>query len=229
MNQSRRSPLRALRWLAVALAVVATAPLFAPSLLAVPHKEQVGAHVVRSVEPITPAVLAAIAEADRRVAASPIGRDRASDQSIFLTGGGWRWLWLAGNAQGAMAVTRPFNDTIVLNRTDHATALVHNSAAIGGQRLMAGVISHEMTHGSLRAHFGLTVDFAYPAELREGYCDYVAQESSLTDAAALALQAHGAKHPALIYWSGRKRVAEAMARPGATVDRLFAEWKPNPS
>jgi hypothetical protein len=216
--------LRALRWPAVALATIAAAPLLAPALLAAPYKERIGAHVVRSVDPITPAVRAAVIEADRRVAASPSGSYRAPDQPIFLTGGGWRWTWLAGNARGAMAVTRADNETIVVNRTERATAVVPNGAAIGGERSLAGLVAHEMTHGSLRAHFGLLVDFGYPAELREGYCDYVAGDHSLSDAEAQSLLRRGIDHPALIYWSGSKRVAGEMARPGASVDSLFAGW-----
>jgi len=218
-----------LRWLVIAVPLAIAAPVVAPPLLAAPYKERVGQHVVRSVEPLTPAVRAAVLEADRRVAMSPSGGFRAPDQPIFLTGGGWRWTWLAGTAQGGFGLTRMINEAIVLNRTDGASAIVRNGATIGGQRQLAGVIAHEMTHGSLRAHFGLTADFVYPAELLEGYCDYVAQDGSLGDAEALALQRRGARHPALIYWSGRKRVAAELARPGATVDRLFAEWRPSPS
>lgn len=214
-----------LRWLAFAAMLTIVAPVVAPPLLALPYKERIGAHIVRSAEPITPAVREAVADADRRVAASPSGDYRAPDQPIFLTGGGWRWFWLAGTAQGGFAVTRAVNDAIVLNRTDGAAALVHNGAEIGGQRSLAGVIAHEMTHGSLRAHFGVTANFVYPAELREGYCDYVAGEGSLSDAEAQALQARGANHPALIYWSGRKRIEKEMARPGMTVERLLAEWQ----
>lgn len=217
---------RLMFWLAGALAVMLVAPILAPPLLAAPYKERIGDHVVRSGVPITPQVRAAVLEADRRVAASPSARYRASDQLIFLTGGGWRWMWLAGNVQGAMGFTRAVNDVVVLNRTEGDKVLGGPGV---GERELAGVIAHEMTHGSLRAHFGVTVDFAHPAELREGYCDWVAQESSLTDARALELLRGGGSHPALIYWSGRKKVAAAMARPGMTVDRLFAEWDSNPS
>jgi hypothetical protein len=215
---------RALKWLAVAAAAIAAAPILAPSLLAAPYNEQVGAHVVRSADPITPTVRAAIAEADRRVAGSPSGTFRAPDQPIFLTDGGWRWLWLSGNSRGAFAINRAVNDTIVVNRTDPATAITTNGASIAGERSLAGLVAHEMTHGSLRAHFGILTDFSYPAELREGYCDYVGGEASLDDAEAHWLQQHGIAHPALIYWSGRKRIMAEMARPGMTVDRLFAEW-----
>lgn len=224
---SGRSRFGWFRWLVIAVPLALAAPVLAPPLLAAPYKERIGQHVVRSVEPITPAIRAAVIEADRRVALSPSGAYRAPDQSIFLTGGGWRWLWLAGTAQGGFGLTRAVNEAIVLNRTDAATARMRNGAAIGGERELAGVIAHEMTHGSLRARFGFTADVVYPAELREGYCDYVAQESSLSDAEALQLRGTG--HPALIYWSGRKRVATEMAKPGASVDRLFAEWSPNSS
>ena len=217
---------RLLSWFAGALAVLLVAPILAPPLLAAPYKERIGDHVVRSAVPITPQVRAAVLEADRRVAASPGAGYRASDQSIFLTGGGWRWMWLAGNAQGAMGLTRAVNDVVVLNRIEGDKVL--GGPGIG-EREVAGVIAHEMTHGSLRAHFGVTVDFTHPAELREGYCDWAAQESSLTDARARELLREGRGHPALIYWSGRKKVAAAMARPGMTVDRLFAEWDSNPS
>jgi len=217
-------PKRRWWWLVLALLVGIVSPVIAPQLLAFPHREDIGAHRVYSVEPITPAVRAAVIEADRRVAVSPSGTFRDPDQPIFLTGGGWRWTWLAGNAQGGFAVTRAINEAIVFNRTDPVAAMVQNGAAIGGRRSLAGVVSHEMTHGALRAHFGFGADFTYPAELREGYCDYVAVEGSLSDTEALALQRRGQFHPALIYWSGRKRIEAEMARPGASVDRLFAEW-----
>lgn len=229
MSRPARSRLSWLRWLVIAVPLALVAPILAPPLLAAPYRERIGQHVVRSVEPITPAVRAAVADADRRVALSPSGRFRAPDQSIFLTGGGWRWTWLAGSAQGGFGVSRAFNEAIILNRADGATARMRNGAAIGGERALAGVIAHEMTHGSLRARFGFAADLLYDAELREGYCDHVAQESSLSDAEARALQQRGAQHPALIYWSGRKRVAAEMARPGASVDRLFAEWNASPS
>jgi len=79
-----------------------------------------------------------------------------------------------------------------------------------------------MTHGSLRAHFGLATDGRYPTALVEGYCDYVAGGGSLTDAQALNLIAHKQHHPALPYWLGRKQIAADLAKPGITLDSVFA-------
>lgn len=216
---------RVLNRLALGAAVVLTAPLAAPQLLAFPYAAQVRAHRVRSVDPITPAIVRAVEIADRRVAAGPLGQARRPDEPIFLTGGGWRWAWLALTSRGAMALTRPINDAVIVNRIDPTGRDVLNGRALGGRRSLEGVIAHEMTHGSLRAHFGPFVDVTRPQQLREGFCDYVAGGGTLSDAEAGALLRAGADHPALPYWQGRKRVEAAMARPDASVDRLFADWK----
>ena len=79
-----------------------------------------------------------------------------------------------------------------------------------------------MTHGLIRARFGITSDWRYPAWLREGYCDYVAGGGSLTDAEAARLLSTHHDHPALVYWQGRKRIEAELARNGASVDALFA-------
>jgi hypothetical protein len=82
-----------------------------------------------------------------------------------------------------------------------------------------------MTHGLIRAHFGLLADWKYPAELREGYCDHVAGSSSLTDRDARMLELAGKEIPALAYWRGRKKVEGALAANHGDVDAMFANWR----
>lgn len=67
---------------------IAVGPLFAPNLLAFPYQAQVGRHQVYSVTPLPATIEAVVRNADRKVGASPSGSFRASDQPIFLTGGG---------------------------------------------------------------------------------------------------------------------------------------------
>ena len=210
---------------AVAVSVVAVGPLFAPNLMAFPYRAQVGRHQVYSVTPLPPAIEGVVRIADSKVAASPSGSFRASDQSIFLTGGGWRWKWLAATRQNSFAITRAVNDAIIVNRADVANDEVHRRAMIGDRRSLSGVIAHEMTHASIRSHFGSMADWRYPSVLREGYCDFVAGEGSLTDAEARALLQQGAEHPALAYWTGRKRIEGELGSNGYDIDRLFAEWR----
>jgi hypothetical protein len=205
-----------------AMAVLAAMPLFAPSLLAFPYRGQVGLHRVYAMQEISPDLVRSLHEADKRVARSPGRGFRAPDQPIYLTDGGWRWKWLSLPSGGAFALTRPVTDAIVINRSSDGK--VYNGRTLGGVRGLAGVVAHEMTHGSIRAHFGFFADPLYPAMLREGYCDFVAGESTLSDAEARKLLAGGASHPGLLYWQGRKRVEEAMAKPGADLDSVFRNW-----
>ena len=219
-----RSRLRRIASITLTAALVALGiAVFAPALLLFPYHQRVGDTKVYSERPIPPAMAEVLRRAERRLSTSPIaGEDHGG--SIFLTDGGWRWHVLAFTSAGAFAVTRPVSEAVVVNRSDIERDLVRNGRAIGGERSLSGVIAHERTHSLIRAHFGLRADWRYPAELREGYCDFVAGGGSLSDEAARALQQTDQEHPALIYYLGRKRVEQLLPRVGGSVDRLFQEW-----
>lgn len=216
-------------WIVSVAAVLLALPLFAPQVLAFPYSAQVGAHRVHADMVITPQIVAAVELADSKVAQGPLANARPSDQSLFITDGGWRWHWLSLGAARALGVTRALSENPVINRTDPRATTVHNGLAVGGERPLDEVIAHEMTHGSIRSHFGLLADFTHDRLLTEGFGDYVAQGGTLSDAEAHGMMARGEDHPALIYWQGRKRIEALMApssgAPGMTVDRLFAEWE----
>jgi hypothetical protein len=78
------------RTIAIAL-LLGLSPLAAPQLLAFPYATRVDQHCVYSETPIDPRVAGIVTRADQAVARSPLALSRASDQSIFLTNGGWRW------------------------------------------------------------------------------------------------------------------------------------------
>ncbi len=208
----------------VALAVTAS-PLRAPRLLAFPYVVHVGADQVYSTVPLRASTIAPIlARADRLVHASPLAA-RAEGRDIFLTGGDWRWTWLAGTSTGAFALTRPYSNAMIVNRADLTGDHVYNKAAIGGVRSLSGVIAHEKCHGMVRRHFGAARERMAPVWLREGYCDYIARESSLTDAQTDALEAAKSRHPAIAYVRGAPegrgaargqwRLGRCAFRPGA--------------
>ena len=216
------------RWInlgALAAVVVGLSPLAAPQLLAFPYAVTIGRHRVYSEAPIDPRLAQLVKAADATVTASPLGSARAANQPIFLTNGGWRWTWLTLQNRRAFAITRPLVETIIVNRSDVGGDVVENGRAIAGRRSLHGTLAHEMTHGLIRAHFGPGADATYPAELREGYCDYVAGGGSLSDADARKLEAQGRFVPALTYWRGRKKVEAALAANHGNVDALFAEWR----
>lgn len=214
------------KWLSMAVTFVCVAWVFCtvvPEALAFPHHLQVGDTQLYSETPI-PEVAARniLARSDRLLRASPIAGP-GYGRRIFLTDGGWRWRLLAPGSQTTIAISRPFIETIVFNRSDIANDSVMTRANTSGRRSLSGVIAHERTHGLIRAHFGPLADWRYPIWLREGYCDLVAGGGTLSDAEAAALKARGEAAPALVYYDGRKRVEAVLKRNGGSVERLFAE------
>lgn len=209
--------------LIAALALLAAGPLVAPRLLAFPYSEQIGADRIWATAPISrPALERALAEANARVGSSALAQG-AEGRDIYLTDGGWRWLWLANTAHDAFALTRSINEAVVVNRTDLTEGIVVSPANGNRTRTLAAIIAHEKCHGVLRRHFGMMVDFQAPLWLREGYCDHLARESTLTDAEAARLLAEHRSHPALPYYLGHKRVEAALVANGNNIDRLFDE------
>jgi hypothetical protein len=209
----------------IALVLLVASPLREPRLLAFPYEATVGADHVYSARPISAGQLRLLlSRANGLVIASPIHAG-TEGRSIYLTDGGWRWTWLAGSSQGAFALTRPFAEAVIVNRADLVRDRVFNGAVIAGSRSLSGVIAHEKCHGMLRRRFGVIRERTVPTWLSEGYCDYVARDSSLTDAQAAALEAAHSYHPAIAYLRGRERVAALLGANGGDVDKLFDEAK----
>lgn len=204
-----------------AIALLLASPVLAPQLLAFPYHATSAIGPVWSERPIDAAGLARVAARSRALLAqSPIA---APDEQrpIFLTEGGWRWLWLANTSAGGFALTRPLTKAVVVNGADVSEDRVWNGASIGGQRTLSAVLAHEFTHGIIRRRYGGVAAILAPQWLVEGYADHVAQESSLSPADVAKLDASGRSHPALIYYRGRQRVERILAANGNDVDALF--------
>lgn len=216
---------RAASALALFFAIVAVSTYSAPQLLAFPYAARIGDDRVYSVAPLKPQeIRPVLARADRLLQASPIASPHEG-RSIFLTDGGWRWYWLANRSSSGFALSRPVTEYVLVNRSDLSRDRVYDGEKIGGVRSLSGVIAHEKCHGTIRQHFGVVRSLLFPQMLVEGYCDYVAQESSLSAADVASLEAQGKSHPALPYYYGRRRVAAALAGNGGSVDRLFEDWQ----
>jgi hypothetical protein len=198
-------------------------PLMAPQLLAFPYYAKAGDSQVWSETPIDQAALGKVmGRAETLVSASPIAREQ-EPRRIFLTDGSWRWLWLANIYRGTFALTRFAGQNLIVNRADLAADRIVNNRPVGGARQLSSVIAHETTHGVLLHHFGLIAMMGQPRWRVEGYCDHIARESALSDADVARLAARGEKHPALLYYHGRKRIEAELAANGGSVDALFAQ------
>lgn len=194
---------------------VAALPIVVPQALAFPYHATSHGSEFWSERSLDQTQLDAVAaRAASLVARSPLAQ-RDETRHVFLTDGGWRWTWLAATARGSFGLTRPLVEAVIINRSDVAADTVD-----GGRRTLSGVLAHETCHGMSRRHVGLAILFK-PTWLTEGYCDYVAQESNLTDAEAAGARRTDPTRPALLYYDGRRRVAKALGANGGDVDALF--------
>lgn len=210
------------RWLLVP-AVLFVAVRAAPEALAFPYSAAIGGTKVYSEAPILKDRLAAIlARSDTKLRDSQIFSDDYGKR-IFLTNDGWRWTILALRSRDAFAVTLPIGGAIVINRANLQADQVTKNGTIANRRTLSGTIAHERTHNLIRARFGILADGRYPHWLREGYCEAVAGESSLSDEQAQRLIASGSTIPALDYYQGRKRVEHELQ--ATTVVDLFEQYR----
>ena len=131
-------------------------------------------------------------------------------------------MWLAPTLTGAFAVSPPLTNGVIVNRSSVAGNAVWSGRTIGGKRSLAGILAHESCHEMERRHLGLVAYESKPTWLREGYCDYVAQESSLSEVDYARLKARHSNHPVLPYFEGRRRVAATLSANRGNVDTLFA-------
>ena len=214
--------LKRYRRLAVgSLAALAVTVVAAPEALAFPYHATVGGNAIYSDRPIPPAIDGVVARADALIAASPLAGPGYGHR-IFLTDGGWRWRVLSFGTSGAFALTRPLGEAIIVNDADVAADRVRRSDAAPHETSLARVIAHERTHGLIRARYGILTDITAPGWKREGYCDYVAGGSTVSDAGAAAMRHDHRTSGSLDYYLARERVAAALRANGGSVDKLFA-------
>lgn len=206
---------------ATVAAYLAVSVFFMPQLLLFPHHRVVGGVSLYSEAPIPDEAAGVVQRSEAHLRASALFTRDETFKPIFLTDGGWRWDALSLGAGGAFALTRPSTEAVVVNRSDFRSDSVWNGSPIAGERSLSGVIAHERTHTLIRRRFGLLADRAYPTWVREGYCDFVAGSSTLSDEQAAALRADNARLPALIYYDARQRVAAVLGSNGGSVRKLF--------
>ena len=114
-------------------------------------------------------------------------------ERIFICNRAWLFRLLSPMSSGAFAYSLPITDNVFVANAD----LVHNVARSAAPefkvRSFSAVAAHEITHGLIRYRIGLLGRI--PTWINEGYCDYVARESSFPEALGLRLLAAGQTHP----------------------------------
>ncbi|HEY9644404.1 MAG TPA: hypothetical protein V6C57_28170, partial [Coleofasciculaceae cyanobacterium] len=100
---------------------------------------------------------------------------------------------LSPMSSGAFAYSLPITDNVFVANADLVHNVARSAAPAFNVRSFSAVAAHEITHGLIRHRIGLLGRL--PTWINEGYCDYVAHESSFPEDLGLRLLATGQTHP----------------------------------
>lgn len=133
---------------------------------------------VYSREPIGPEIEKILDAAETRLRTSPI-YDAEDRRDLYLTGGFGMYAFLSHKAYDSLAHSVPFVDNVFINKTDIHAELVYVNRPQDNSRSLSDVIAHETAHLFVRKRYGTVPSMLMPTWKVEGYCEYVAGESTV--------------------------------------------------
>jgi hypothetical protein len=114
-------------------------------------------------------------------------------ERIFVCNQPWLFRLLSPTSARAFAYSLPVTDNVFVANADLVHNVARSAAPDFNTRSFSAVVAHEITHGLIRHRVGLL--HSPPTWVVEGYCDYVAHESSFPEDKGLHLLAAGKQHP----------------------------------
>jgi len=130
-------------------------------------------------------------------------------------------LYLGSNSFGKGFPALPTNN-VFINKSDLAKDLVFRDAPANAERSLSGVISHETTHLLIRKRFGYWRNLTMPSWKKEGYAEYVAGGSTLSDETGVKLWKQNPKDATgYQYFKYYLMVKYLLEHDKLTVDELF--------
>ncbi|KAM3114671.1 hypothetical protein [Phormidesmis sp. 146-33] len=114
-------------------------------------------------------------------------------ERIFVCNQPWLFRLFSPMSAGAFAYSLPVTDNVFVANADLVHNVARSAAPEFNTRSFSAVAAHEITHGLIRHRVGFL--HSLPTWVVEGYCDYVAHESSFPEAKGLHLLATGQQDP----------------------------------
>ncbi len=143
-------------------------------------------------------------------------------QKIFLCSSFAQFTFFAPTAREAFALQYPIIQNIFIAKAAVQNNQSTRKAKENATRTLSGVIAHETTHSLLENDLGIIRYKLLPAWKNEGYCDYIAQESSLSaelrNKAICNLESKDS--PAAFYYLARK-IAERLMKEEKSSDAFL--------
>lgn len=100
------------------------------------------------------------------------------EQNIFMCNSYTEFALLCPFERSSFACNNPISKNIILCPSDITSNKIERNGKGNSTRTLSGTISHETTHTLVRMYLGLWKYLFISRWKNEGYCDYIADESS---------------------------------------------------
>lgn len=133
-------------------------------------------------------------------------------ERIFVCDSQWLFRLFSPLSPHSFAISVPVVDNIFVSEADLVRNVARSGAPRYNQRSFTSVAAHEITHGLIRHRLGLWRGYWMRDWVAEGYCDYVAGESSFPEAEGLKMLTAGRSDPSrsFRYFTYRQMVRHLM-------------------
>lgn len=120
-------------------------------------------------------------------------------EHVFVCDAPWLFRLFSPKSSGAFAVSVPVTDHVFIAAADFSADIASRPGPDFNRRSLSSVMAHEIMHGLIRHRLGLVKSLRLPDWIDEGYCDFIARESSFPEEPGLRLFASGQSHPSRSY------------------------------
>lgn len=180
-----------------------------------------GKFTVYSSEPIEPGIEKVLDSAEARLQRSPI-YDESVARRIYLTKSYGMYMLLSHKAYMSFANSVPFINNVIINKSDIAADRVFVNREKNNSRSLSGVIAHEVAHLFIRQRLGTIQASLMPTWKNEGYCEYVAGDSTITFDEGIRLwRENPADDTGYRYIKYHLMIKRLLEKENMTVDELF--------
>ena len=145
-------------------------------------------------EPLPPEAAACARRAAELVGHSELAVP-GSRERVYICNAPWVYRLFGPFSSGAFAFYVSLIDRVFVAVADPSRDTATRAAREFNSRSVSGVVAHEITHGLIRHRLGLMQSLRLPGWIAEGYCDYVACESSFPESDGRCLMAAGESDP----------------------------------
>lgn len=177
---------------------------------------------VYSREPLNDNLRTVLDSAESRLLRSPIYKaDRPQTIQLVDSFGLYKFMTVKGDSMGS---TIPVIGLSRINKSDIDRDLVFRNSEPPNQRILSGVIAHEAMHNQIREHLGLLNYYRLPTWKDEGYCEYIAGETSISFEEGLRRWREKPEDPTrYAYFRYHQMVKYLLDDRGVSVEDLFTQ------